>query len=256
MASENTDQKAGRIVWHDLFTADRNMSKTFYERLAGWKYITEHATEFAWDGGESDFVLALLSGEAGAGMIDRDPEGVDGWLPYVEVAEVDAAAAQAVAQGGTIVKPPFEVPGVGRNCLLRDPCGAYVGISLSRHEFPVPTKQFGVETYLSRSGEFPAAFYRRLFGWSETPTHGRRASPHPITLSGDVVAALATDDHAPAGPRWVPSIRVATVAGALGDVQSLGGTVLAPPSSEPECYDRALVADPTGALCYIVAGQP
>ena len=88
----------------------------------------------------------------GAGIAET-PEGLDdGWIAYVEVSDVDATAVRAAALGGEIVRPPFDVPGVGRNALLRDPLGALVGLSLSRHDFPVPKRQFGEELYLSTNG--------------------------------------------------------------------------------------------------------
>ncbi|MGI9503793.1 MAG: VOC family protein, partial [Geminicoccaceae bacterium] len=140
-------KEAGRIVWHDLFTADKHVSKSFYERVAGWHYVTEHAKNFVWGGGEKDFVLALCGDEAGAGMIDQSSAPFDGWIPYVEVQDVDSVAALATESGGKVIRPPFDVPGVGRNCLLLDPLGAHLGISFSRHKFPVPVRQFTAERY-------------------------------------------------------------------------------------------------------------
>ncbi|MDC0660794.1 VOC family protein, partial [Leisingera sp. SS27] len=148
--------KTGRIVWHDLFTPDRTRAMDFYRQAAGWRYQTEQAADFAWGGGEKAFVLALLDGEAGAGFAETPPGLQDGWIPYAEVSDVDAAAAQAEDRGGDILRSPFEVPGVGRNALLRDPLGALLGISLSRHSFPAPARQFGPEIYLSNGAGFPA----------------------------------------------------------------------------------------------------
>lgn len=133
-----TADKIGRIVWHDLFSSDRQRSMAFYRRVAGWTYVTEHATDFAWGGGEKDFVLALLDGEAGAGFAETPNALPDGWTAYVEVADVDASITTAERLGGTIIRRPFEVPGVGRNALIRDPLGALIGLSLSRHDFPAP----------------------------------------------------------------------------------------------------------------------
>ncbi|MEM9670742.1 MAG: VOC family protein [Pseudomonadota bacterium] len=93
--------RTGRIVWHDLFSDDRPRSMEFYRRILGWRYKTEHATDFAWGGGEKDFVLALLDGEAGAGFVETPPSLTNGWIAYVEVRDVDAAAAIAAKLGGT-----------------------------------------------------------------------------------------------------------------------------------------------------------
>ena len=181
------NDKTGRIVWHDLFTGGRQGAMAFYERVAGWTYQIEHATDFAWGGGEKDFVLALLDEEAGAGFAETPPELSNGWIAYVEVRDVDATVARVEGLGGTIVRHPFEVPGVGRNALVRDPLGALIGISLSRHSFPAPQKQFGPEVYLSDTG-FPEAFYKSLLGWT---TGSPRSGPQGDDIagpSGDIVA--------------------------------------------------------------------
>jgi len=39
--------KTSLIVWHDLFTTDRQRAISFYQSLAAWEYVTEHATDFA-----------------------------------------------------------------------------------------------------------------------------------------------------------------------------------------------------------------
>ena len=118
-----THSKAGQIVWHDLFTSDRKRSMDFYRHIADWTYQVERATDFAWGGGEKDFVLALLDDEAGAGFAETPPEHENGWIAYIEVPDVDAAVKHVDALGGEIVRKPFEVPGGGRNALVRDPLG-------------------------------------------------------------------------------------------------------------------------------------
>lgn len=153
-----TIDKTGRFIWHDLFTKDLKRSMAFYKQVARWNYEIEHATDFAWGGGEKDFVLALLDEEAGAGFAETPPALPDGWIAYVEVPDVDETTILAEKLGGLIVREPFEVPGVGRNALLRDPSGALFGVSLSRHSFPAPTTQFGIEMYLGGAEAYPGAF--------------------------------------------------------------------------------------------------
>ncbi|MCF4135783.1 VOC family protein [Streptomyces sp. Tue 6430] len=46
------------------------------------------------------------------------------WLPYVEVADVDAVAARAGELGGVVRTAPADVAGVGRTARLADPDGA------------------------------------------------------------------------------------------------------------------------------------
>jgi hypothetical protein len=249
---KTTIDKTGQIVWHDLFTSDRPRSMAFYERVAGWHYETEHATDFAWGGGEKDFVLALLENEAGAGFAETPPILPNGWIAYGEVADVDVAAAEAEKLGGTIVREPFEVPGVGRNALVRDPLGALVGISLSRHDFPVPHRQFGVEIYLSDSVAFPTEFYTRLFGWTMGSPAGAREVDQPVVgPSGREVAVHLTGTHPMETPAtWIPNLKVRDPRRALADAEELGAKPFRPMSAECAQGAFSFLRDPNGAtLC-------
>lgn len=246
--------KLGRIVWNDLFTANENASKLFYERVAGWTYVTQHAANFAWGGGERDFVLALACDEAGAGFVSCNSGPLTGWVPYIEVLDVASVAVAATQNGGSVARPPFEVPGVGRNCLLRDPLGVHFGISLSRHSFPAPTKQFGIERYLLGDRAFPTEFYNQLFDWDMTNVRCTVTASPTTTMAGDTIATFTVDtvgrDEAPA---WLPGIRVGCFKTAVDDVEVGGGAVL---NSLPQGIGgraAALISDPLGALAYLVA---
>ncbi len=252
-----TNAKAGRIVWHDLFTTDLQVSRSFYERIAGWRYVTEHATDFAWGGGAKDFILALAGDEAGAGFVEGVPkEQARGWVPYIETPDVDAIAASAAKLGGTVEKEPFEVPGVGRNCLLRDPLGALVGVSLSRHNFPAPTRQFEIEFYLTRSEDFPAAFYHQLFAWDAAVADRPQDVTQTLTFSGkDVALCIVGETDADVAALWAPGIRVKSISDALSEVQALEGAVLNPSLRLRDGDNFAVVRDPNGALFCLMAAN-
>jgi hypothetical protein len=246
-----TTDKTGRIIWHDLFTKDLKRSMEFYKQVAGWNYIIEHATDFAWGGGEKDFILALLDEEAGAGFTDTPPELPDGWVAYVEVPDVDATTSLAESLGGAIIREPFEVPGVGRNALLRDPNGALFGVSISRHSFPAPTKQFGVEIYAGGSQGFPAEFYAELFDWKVQAETDAPAVVRVIGPSGDVVAEVSTS-YEPTGSTalWIPTLKKADL-----EIAERAGTKLLTSQSEqqiqPSC---AVLRDPAGAIACVRHG--
>ena len=248
--------KTGRIVWHDLFTGDRHRLMSFYQRVAGWAYKTEHATEFAWGGGEKDFVLALSGDEAGAGFAETPPELTNEWIAYVEVPDVDAAATLAEKLGGTIVRRPFDVPGVGRNALLRDPLGALVGISFSRHSFPVPRRQFGVEIYLSSAPTFPQEFYSPLFNWKiSSPPVGEFVGNVIVGPSGEAVARqLLGTAPTKAQAVWIPSIKVAHPSVSLRDAEALGGVSFSQMLAKTTQQDAAFLRDPDGAMLCLVDG--
>ncbi len=250
-----TQSKAGQIVWHDLFTSDRECSMAFYQHVANWTYEVERATDFAWGGGGKDFVLALSGNEAGAGFAETPAEQENGWIAYIEVPDVDVAAKRVATLGGKIVREPFEVPGVGRNALVRDPLGALVGISLSRHSFPVPRRQFGPDVYVGNGTDFPLAFYAELFGWQVSPEQDTDCLAL-LGPGGDLVAL----QHAATWPTgsnaaWVPCIKVASVSDARRAAEAKGARPASVDLNETVQAHNPILRDPDGTLFVLGVGQ-
>jgi len=244
MKSENT----GKIVWHDLFTSNRRQAMAFYKDVAGWSYQIEHAQDFVWGGGEKDFILALSGDEAGAGVAETPAGYENGWIAYVEVPDVDVAVKRVGALGGTTVRAPFNVPGVGRNALVCDPCGALFGLSVSQHSFPAPRRQFGPEVYIGSGHDLPHTFYTELFGWH---VNCKRGVEH-VTLLGPsgepiVVEHVATWPDS-SNEAWVPSVRVASVPDASRTAGNKGALTTPVELDDATNPDSRILYDPEGAL--------
>jgi predicted enzyme related to lactoylglutathione lyase len=115
----------GTFHWNELMTRDVAAAKKFYADTIGWTYDGMPAP-----GGQTYWV-AKMGGEPVAGLFDisgPDYTGMpDGWMPYLAVDDVDARAKKAVAAGARIMKPAFDVPGVGRIVILMEPGGAGIG---------------------------------------------------------------------------------------------------------------------------------
>ncbi len=82
------------------------------------------------DGGITYYVA--MDGETPLGgmfqMEGPEHEGVaDHWYAYIAVDDVDARVKTALENGATLVRPIFDVAGIGRIGLIVDPCGAAVG---------------------------------------------------------------------------------------------------------------------------------
>jgi len=70
------------------------------------------------------------------GMMPLTPEmaaggGTTCWRVYFEVADCDAAVATATQQGGAVLVPAMDIPGVGRFAMLLDPAGAVFAVITS-----------------------------------------------------------------------------------------------------------------------------
>ncbi|MEO1069042.1 MAG: VOC family protein, partial [Cyanobacteria bacterium J06638_6] len=139
MASQS---QMGQIVWHDLLTADIATAMGFYAELLGWEYQIEHASNFVWKPGAADYPLILAHGEAHGGFVDGGKDQPSRWLAYVRVKNVDMAVATAQTLGATVDRAPFDVPGVGRNAVIRDPQGAVICPTVPTHNFPPPAGTF------------------------------------------------------------------------------------------------------------------
>ncbi len=115
----------GKFHWNELVTRDVKKAKAFYADTIGWTY------EGMPMGGNGTYWVAKEGGVPVAGMFDiSGPEfnGVpEGWMPYLAVDDVDARVAKAVKAGAKVMKPAFDVPGVGRIVILTEPGGAGVG---------------------------------------------------------------------------------------------------------------------------------
>ena len=111
--------KPGAFGWNELMTTDVAAARRFYGALFGWQ--TED-----YPGG-AGYVLVKVGGETVGGMMAAPPECAGmppAWGVYVTVADVDATARQVVALGGKLLRPPEDIPDVGRFCVLQDPQGA------------------------------------------------------------------------------------------------------------------------------------
>ena len=69
-------------------------------------------------------MLVKVGGEAVGGRMAAPPECAGmppAWSVYVTVADVDATTHQVEALSGKLLRPPADIPDVGRFCVLQGP---------------------------------------------------------------------------------------------------------------------------------------
>lgn len=113
------------VVWNELNTRDTEASKSFYGSVFEWGFEEQQF--------ENGPYTTLKVDEATVGgMIDitgRAPDEVPPhWLAYFAVEAVDAAVAKASESGGGVALEPFDISGVGRIAILKDPFGAVFAV--------------------------------------------------------------------------------------------------------------------------------
>lgn len=119
--------KHGVFVWNEFMTRDVEATKAFYEATVGWDF---EAMPMGEDG---TYWIAKVGEDSVAGVMampEDDPkfEHVpDHWFAYLEVDDVRKRVEKAKAAGATLVKEPFEIPGIGTIAILTQPGGGVVG---------------------------------------------------------------------------------------------------------------------------------
>ncbi len=118
--------KHGQFTWNELMTWHAEKAKAFYADTLGWTYDVMPMAE----GG--DYIICKAGDEMAGGMMEMTPgTGFDGipdhWFAYIAVDDVDARVAKVQAAGGEIMRPPFDVSGVGRFAIVKDAAGAAIG---------------------------------------------------------------------------------------------------------------------------------
>jgi hypothetical protein len=118
----------GKFHWNELMTRDVEGAKKFYGDTIGWAF---EAMPMPMPGGAGTYWVALNNGEPVAGILDISATEFDEvpeiWMAYVAVDDVDARVEKATAAGAGLVKPIFDIPGVGRIAMLVEPGGAGIG---------------------------------------------------------------------------------------------------------------------------------
>ncbi len=113
----------GSFYWNELMTRDRERDKKFYSEALGWSFEGMPMPN-------GTYWVAKVGDRPVGGLFplspqyDRVPES---WMSYIAVDDVDARVKKAQALGAELMKPIFDIPGVGRIAVLTEPGGAAIG---------------------------------------------------------------------------------------------------------------------------------
>ncbi|MEU8828612.1 VOC family protein [Streptomyces sp. NPDC048636] len=111
--------ESGTLVWNELNTRDREAASTFYAEALG--------LETAPMEGADGYYALSVNGRTVGGLQPLD-EGTPSdtpshWMVYFAVEQVDRTVAKLSAEGGAVLRPPFDMV-AGRMSVVRDPQGA------------------------------------------------------------------------------------------------------------------------------------
>ncbi len=119
---EGQAAKHGTICWSELNVRDAERARKFYAETLGWTFQGMPMEGFTY--------WLVTSEGARVGLFEmKGPEfegAPDHWLTYIAVDDIDARMKKAKAAGAEICKEPFDIPGVGRMAVLKQPGGAVI----------------------------------------------------------------------------------------------------------------------------------
>lgn len=114
----------GSLVWNEIMSRDLDSAKRFYEAVFGFAYEDMP--------GGIPYAMFKLNGQTagGAGVLPEEtPAEVPAhWMTYFEVVDTDATVAKAVELGGQVIRPPYDVPSIGRIATVSDNHGAIFSV--------------------------------------------------------------------------------------------------------------------------------
>jgi predicted enzyme related to lactoylglutathione lyase len=249
----------GQFVWYELATNDAPAATAFYRRVFGWD---------AKDAGMEGQPYTLLSAGPNmvAGLFSMAGQGCDGppkpsWMGYIGVEDVDAHAALVQEGGGSILRPPADIPGVGRFAVAADPYGAvFMLFKGTSDPGPAPVQpgtpgHIGWHELHAGNGEGAFAFYSKLFGWTkaEAMDMGRLGLYQIFAVGGIPVGGMMTKMPEAPVSFWLYYVTVEGIDAALKRNEEGGGKLLMGPEQVPGGSWIAQCLDPEGAIFAMVA---
>lgn len=252
--------KHGRPCWYELATGKGKLAAAgdFYREILGWQVEDSGMEGF-------DYHLAKSEGGMVAGLMVMPPDVSEippFWMIYFAVDDADKAADDISAAGGSIHRPPENIPGTGRFAIAADPQGAAFGIMQLE---PMENGQDGAAFNQGKAGhgnwnelmstdpEAGLAFYSGLLGWQKsTPVDmGEMGTYQIFSHDGTDIGGMMGLGNAPI-PCWLPYFGVNGVSPAIDRIHTHGGNVLHGPQEVPGGAFIAIAQDPQGAHFAIV----
>jgi predicted enzyme related to lactoylglutathione lyase len=252
--SFSKDPLIGKVIWNDLITEDVGAARAFYQGMFGWTFEDTQAP------GGGSYVLARSGNTYVAGMVPvksrADGQELSRWLPYVSVADVDAAVARATSMGAKVAVGARSV-GLGRVAAIIDPEGAVIGLAHSSIGDPddaTTAPGAGRVTWtelISNEPRSAETFYASVVGYQPQEIERRGGEYTMLTSLGAQRAGILRNPTGSWSPAWLTSFGVVNVTAAAQRAESLGGKLLLPPSPGLRENTMAIVADPAGAILVL-----
>jgi predicted enzyme related to lactoylglutathione lyase len=112
-----------RFTHFELATTDLEKTAAFYREVFGWQVEKWEGPVEYWLVNSGDANTPGING----GLMHTGKE-MTGTINTVEVDDIDAVLAKALANGAELIMPKDAIPGVGYQAYIKDNCGIVVGV--------------------------------------------------------------------------------------------------------------------------------
>jgi predicted enzyme related to lactoylglutathione lyase len=258
--SETFSKTHGKFIWCELMVPDVDAAIRFYGHVVGW-----NARDFGMEGMPYTIFEADGAGVAGLMQLTEEfkEQGIPpNWTGYVAVDDVDATAEAFSANGGSVRRPPDDIPGVGRFAVVADPHGAVLCIMTpAPMENPPAEKPMTTPGHVGwhelYAGDGPQAFefYEKLFGWTKDHDFdmGAMGVYRIFAEHGTVTGGMMTKTAQTPFACWGYYFNVEAIDAAVTRVSTGGGKVVNGPMEVPGDSWVVNCIDPQGAFFSLLA---
>jgi hypothetical protein len=247
----------GQFMWYELTTTDPAAARAFYGQVIGWK--SEDVGQGAYWTFNTD-----EGGVAGLAALTADSAApLPAWTGYVKVDDVDDYTSLFTAAGGTVVRPPAEIPGIGRSATVTDPQGAaLVLFKPNREDGAIPAHDApGYPAWrelMAADGDRALKFYEQVFGWKNSANFdmGPMGAYHLFAYDGADRGGMMTKPDFIPHPYWGFYFRVEAIGAAAERLKAGGGQVTNGPHQVPTGDWIVQAQDPQGANFALMSPTP
>ena len=248
--------KAGDFVWYELLTSDPDKAATFYAKVIGLE---------AKDSGMEGYWLfdAPGGGQVGGMMKIDDDMAANGarpaWFGYINVDDVDSAAATIKEKGGAIHIEPRDIPGVGRFAMGADPAGAPFYVMKTKDEDT--SQSFSADNAKGHVGwnelacgdlEEELAFYGDVCGWTAGERMEMEQGPYQMLEQDGRTIGGMMQASGEMPPFWNYYFWSDGVEAAIERTKDAGGELMFGPHEIPGGDVIMFGFDPLGAMFCLV----
>ena len=256
---------ADGFVWYELVTTDIDKAVDFYGKVVGWDFKDSGmpGIKYMLFGKDGKDVGGIMSWSQ-AGAPDMPPE----WMGHIHTAKLDEELKSVVADGGTIVKPAMDIPGIGRFAVVLDPQKVKYLLFEPGTQYAPPRLgqndlgNVGWHELLTPDAVRAFDYYAKHYGWQKDYAHDMGEmgvyqtfrTNQPLYSGGMMSTTNCPGMPKDIPPHWQYYFTVDNVDEAVKRITDAGGQIFMPPMDVPGGSRVMQGIDPQGGRFALMQG--